>query len=795
MLHEYLSAHDPFVFGSAIATSVGLCLLTSALLPRIADPGQSGGLWRSILAGMVLGAAVWLTFRLSLAAYFPFIQVSLPWSALAMSVLLSVMGGGAAVAVTIYGGQGMRDTLLAGSLLSAGASCTLFVSMSALADPLVLGYDLKGVLAAMVAATALCGFGLRWLRGASSVRQRLVPSILIGLALPALDLASLSSILPFTEWETAAATPGALALQPVTVVFVSEFLLVLALTRAGVEVDRQSAARTRRENDRLRQLADCTFEGILVHRGGNIIDANRAFCALVGLPLDQVLGSKVSRFIHGIGEDQGIGEGQGGGTGQGGGGSPAQPRELTLTQADGPSFPVEVLSAGLAFGRDGGDVAAVRDIRERKAADESARDRQRVRDLQREAVELRERQRIAEEASRAKSAFLAMMSHEIRTPMNAVLGLAATLLDESLSADQRKVVGTIRESGDSLMRILNDILDFSKLDAGRMTFELAPFSPVALLDEIGSVHGPQAEQKGLSLLVDAPLDLPSHLLGDGGRIRQVLGNLVSNAIKFTDSGHVAVRNRCLARGGQDVLMEWTVEDTGIGIEASQLKGLFDAFIQADDSITRRFGGSGLGLAISRQIVEQLGGEIGVRSTPGRGSCFRFQLPLVVATGVENHLPPAADGVITLSTRLEALGRPMRVLLAEDNVTNQFVLTRMLAGLPIAIDTAADGREAVGLAMRTQYDLIFMDMRMPEMDGLAATTAIRSGDGPSRLVPITALTANAFPEDVAACSAAGMTDFVSKPLAKTALLQAVLRGLDRSTGVTRTTDYARPGEAG
>ena len=788
MLHEYLSAHDPFVFGSAIATSVGLCLLSSALLPRIADPGESGGLWRSILAGMVLGAAVWLTFRLSLAAYFPFIQVSLPWSALAMSVLLSVMGGGAAVAVTIHGGQGMRDTLLAGSLLSAGASCTLFVSMSALADPLVLGYDLKGVLAAMVAATALCGFGLRRLRGASSVRQRLVPSILIGLALPALYLASLSSILPFTEWETAAATPGALALQPVTVVFVSEFLLVLALTRAGVEVDRQSAARTRRENDRLRQLADCTFEGILVHRGGNIIDANRAFCTLVGLPLDQVLGSKVSRFIHGIGEGQG-----------GGNGSRTQPRELTLTQADGPSFPVEFLSAGLAFGRDGGEVAAVRDIRERKAAEESARDRQRVQDLQREAVELRERQRIAEEASRAKSAFLAMMSHEIRTPMNAVLGLAATLLDESLSADQRKVVGTIRESGDSLMRILNDILDFSKLDAGRMTFELAPFSPIALLDEIGSVHGPQAEQKGLSLLVDAPLDLPSHLLGDGGRIRQVLGNLVSNAIKFTDSGHVAVRNRCLARGGQDVLMEWTVEDTGIGIEASQLNGLFDAFIQADDSITRRFGGSGLGLAISRQIVEQLGGEIGVRSAPGKGSCFRFQLPLVVAASVENQQPPASDSVITLSTRLEArldaLGRPMRLLLAEDNVTNQFVLTRMLAGLPIAIDTAADGREAVGLATRTQYDLIFMDMRMPEMDGLAATKAIRSGDGPSRLVPITALTANAFPEDVAACSAAGMTDFVSKPLAKTALLQAVLRGLDRSTGATRTTDYARPGDAG
>ena len=553
MLHEYLSAHDPFVFGTAIATSVGLCLLSGAVLPRITEAGesarQSARLGRSILAGMVLGAAIWVTFRLSLAAYFPFIPVNLPWSALATSMALSVLGGGAAVAVTIHGGHGMRDTLLAGSLLAAGASCTLFVSMSALADPLLLGYNLKGVLAAMVGATAICGFGLRRLRGADSARGRLLPSILIGLALPALDLASLSSILPFTEWETASATPGALALQPVAVVFVSEFLLVLALTRAGAEVDRQSAARTRRENERLRQLADCTFEGILVHRDGAIVDANRAFCTLAGLPLDQVLGSKVSRFIQGID-----------------GGTSEQPRELTLTPADAPSIPVEVLSGGLAFGRDGGEVAAVRDIRERKAAEESARDRQRVQDLQREAVELHERRRIAEEASRAKSAFLAMMSHEIRTPMNAVLGLAATLLDDTLSADQRKVVGTIRESGDSLMRILNDILDFSKLDAGRMTFELAPFAPVALLDEIGSVHGPQAEQKGLSLRTDAPLDLPAYLVGDGGRIRQVLGNLVSNAIKFTESGQVTIRNRCLARGGQDVLMEWTVEDTGIGIE-------------------------------------------------------------------------------------------------------------------------------------------------------------------------------------------------------------------------------------
>jgi CheY-like chemotaxis protein len=369
-----------------------------------------------------------------------------------------------------------------------------------------------------------------------------------------------------------------------------------------------------------------------------------------------------------------------------------------------------------------------------------------------------------------------MMSHEIRTPMNAVLGLASALLDDSLSVDQREVVAAIRDSGDSLLRILNDILDFSRLDAGRMTFEYAPFSPASLTREALNVHGPHATAKGLTFDVGNDDTVPPVLVGDVGRIRQVLHNLVSNAIKFTDKGAIAVQAHCIEQSAALATIEWQVSDTGIGIAANKLGSLFDAFVQADDSITRRFGGSGLGLAISKQLVEQMDGQIGAGSTPAQGSrfWFRLRLPLPQEQPVLPPDPVATEEHLTLL--LAAFGRPPRVLLAEDNPTNQFVFARMLKSTPITVDIAHDGRQAVQFAAQTAYDAVFMDMRMPEMDGLEAARTIRLGDGPCRGVPIVALTANAFAEDMAACKDAGMTDFVAKPVSKQRLHEALLQAL-------------------
>ncbi|MGA3402148.1 MAG: ATP-binding protein [Acetobacteraceae bacterium] len=393
-----------------------------------------------------------------------------------------------------------------------------------------------------------------------------------------------------------------------------------------------------------------------------------------------------------------------------------------------------------------------------------------------EADLARERERHADDANRAKSGFLAMMSHEIRTPLNAVLGLAGSLLDASLTTPQREVVQAIRDSGDSLLRILNDILDYSKLDAGRMTFEAAPFSPATLTQNAISILGPRARVKGLAIVAESDPALPAGLLGDAGRIRQVLLNLVSNAVKFTDAGAVTISARCAGREGDAITVEWSVHDTGIGIAPDRIGSLFGEFVQADSSISRRFGGSGLGLAICKRLTEQMGGTIGVESVEGGGTTFRVRLTLPIAETPVAAQPPPADPTRALEARLAAFGRPLRVLFAEDNPTNQFVALQMLKGLPVQVDVAGDGLEAVDAASRFTYDMIFMDMRMPEMDGLAATRLIRQRGGPLARVPIIALTANAFPEDVKACFDAGMNQFVTKPVSKDVLFAAILRAI-------------------
>jgi CheY-like chemotaxis protein len=369
-----------------------------------------------------------------------------------------------------------------------------------------------------------------------------------------------------------------------------------------------------------------------------------------------------------------------------------------------------------------------------------------------------------------------MMSHEIRTPLNAVLGLAGSLLDASLTTAQHEVVKAIRDSGDSLLRILNDILDYSKLDAGRMTFEAAPFSPATLTQNAISILGPRARAKGLTIVAEADPALPAGLLGDAGRICQVLLNLVSNAVKFTDAGTITIRARCVGREGGAIAIEWSVQDTGIGIAPDRIGSLFRDFVQADSSISRRFGGSGLGLAISKRLTEQMGGTIGVESVAGGGTIFRVRLTLPIAEAPVEQVPAAADATRALEARLAALGRPPRILFAEDNPTNQFVALQMLKHLPVQVDVAGDGLEAVDAVSRFAYDMVFMDMRMPEMDGLAATRLIRQRGGALARVPIIALTANAFPEDVKACFEAGMNQFVTKPVSKDVLFAAILRAL-------------------
>jgi signal transduction histidine kinase/DNA-binding NarL/FixJ family response regulator len=399
--------------------------------------------------------------------------------------------------------------------------------------------------------------------------------------------------------------------------------------------------------------------------------------------------------------------------------------------------------------------------------------------LEKTAVQLTEALTAADAGNLAKSTFLATMSHEIRTPLNAMLGLTGSLMEDLGTGPHRGLLETIRDAGDSLLRLLNDILDFSKLDAGRMTMEEVAFSPAALSDSVASILEPRAKAKPISLTQITKPDLPAGLLGDPGRIEQILVNLVSNAVKFTDQGNVTIMTSCERSDHDQATIVWRVTDTGIGIPADRLDKLFTEFMQADNSITRRFGGTGLGLAISKRLVDQMNGTITVESTVGVGTSFTVRLTLARASDVvpaTTGRDETDDTVGRFKARIRDFGRPLRILFVEDNPTNQYVATRLFKGFNVQIDMAGNGLEALDYVSRVTPDLICMDMRMPEMDGLEATREIRRMGGRMTHVPIIALTANAFKEDVDACLAAGMNRFVGKPVRRDLLLNAMLAEL-------------------
>jgi PAS domain S-box-containing protein len=552
--------------------------------------------------------------------------------------------------------------------------------------------------------------------------------------------------------------------------------------RKHIEIELQT------QRDFAQQVLNTMGQGLTItDADGRFEYVNAAYARMLGTTPEAIIGHWPHEFTLAGDQEVLTQARQTGGTGH------ANTYETRLRRVDDQTI-VHALIASVPRWRGEqlvGAIAVISNLTERKRMEE--RLALTNADLEQALLNANELAHAAEGANRAKGEFLANMSHEIRTPLNAIVGMTDLLLDSTLNPEQQRYAQVVMDSAQSLLEIINDVLDLSKIEAGRVEIESAPFDLAAVLNGAAEMLQLRAKQKGLALVVECEALLPAQVRGDALRLRQVLVNLISNAVKFTAQGYVSVNVSLEAQTDTDLHIRFSVRDTGIGIEPEVLPRLFQQFVQADSSTTRKYGGTGLGLAICKRLVELMGGTIGVESAPHYGSTFWCVIPFARAPHEPASAPPPAEAVVAAATSAtpESTAMPRCILVAEDNPANQHVAMLQLAKLGYAHAVVAHGRAAVAAYTRqpNRYAAVLMDCQMPEMDGFSAARAIREFERErGGRIPIIAMTANVLSGDREQCVAAGMDDYLSKPVNRQALAEALARHV-----VTGPAPHVVPGQ--